>query len=705
MRVTAHSLRGRTPRALTAILAVPVSLALLAPAAQAVPAIPDSASQTIQAQDATKQDAPATQAPGQDAPASSNPAGDALDALGRAAAANGVTPEELQNPEALKQRSALFMPQPLPGPPRAPFRVDNQQLDGLPSGVSVEKVEWFTERHVMLHINSAAMPDKPMQVELLLPRDWYRDKERTFPSVYHLDGMNSFDDYSGWTRATNIQRFYEDKNVLVVLPAGGKSSFYADWDQPDNGTHYMWESFITKELVPVITKGWRGNNDRGIYGISMGGTGAMNIAAHTPDMWKFVGSLSGYLDTSSPGMPEAMAAAMKNTGGFDATKMWGPLGSKRWKENDPKLNIEKYKGMALYISAGNGNTGEWDRPSQVDPKIPDNPTGYALELLSRLTSETFLRDAEKAGVDATVNFRESGTHTWPYWQFEVSQAWPVLADSLQLSEQDRGATCHVGGAIEQLVASFNGIGTCLSDEYDTTNGGRVQDFTGGRAYWHPNTDAHVVWGRIGSRYAELDGPASPLGFPVSNEMQTPDGKGRFNHFEHGSIYWTPETGAHVVYGDIMNAWGESGWETGPLGYPTAERVEVPGGWSQDFQNGTVIKLGDEPARVVNGAIGAAYAAAGGAKSTLGLPTSGEIKLNRGAFQRFEHGSIYWSPETGAHAVPNGDMMDFWGEKGWENGEYGFPVGPQQNVRAGGLEQEFEGGWIRQLNGKIVEERR
>lgn len=687
MRVTARFLRGglgnsrKSSRALTALLALPLTLALGAPAAVAAP---EPAQQGLPSYEELQ----AVQ--GQ--LAQSGDLGDLAKAAEAAQAAGAQLP-------------GLGMPKPMPGPERTPFKVDTPAVANLPSGVSVDKVEWYTDHHVIAHIRSAAMPEKPIQVEILLPRDWYRDKERTFPSVYHLDGMASFDDYSGWIRATNIERFYEDKNVLVVMPAGGTSSFYSDWDQPDNGQNYKWESFITKELVPVITNGFRGNNERGIIGISMGATGAYNVAAHSPELWKFAGSLSGYLDMTSPGMPQAIALAMKNTGGYDATKMWGPLGSQRWKDNDPKLNIDKLKGMSLYISAGNGNTGEWDVPSQIDPTKPDNPTGYALEVLSRMTSETFIRNAREKGIEPVVNFRSSGTHTWPYWQFEVSQAWPTLADALQLPESDRGAVCRVGGEIEKAVASLPGIGTCLSDEYGVAKNGVAQDFTGGTAYWHPDSGAHVVWGRIGSRYNELGGPSSPLGYPVTNELATPDGSGRFVHFEKGSIYWTPEGGAHEVTGDIMNVWGKAGFETGPLGYPVANHRDIPGGVAQDFQGGTIVKIGGEEPRIVRGEIGRVYKELGGAESDLGLPVDGdEVKLTRGAFQRFEHGAIYWTPETGAQPVRSNDITDHWGSTGYENGPFGYPVGPLQPVKAGGLEQQFEGGWIRQLNGKIVEER-
>lgn len=65
---------------------------------------------------------------------------------------------------------------------------------------------------------------------------------------------------------------------------------------------------------------------------------------------------------------------------------------------------------------------------------------------------------------------------------------------------------------------------------------------------------------------------SVLGYPTTDETTTPDGIGRFNHFAGtggASIYWTPNTGAHEVYGVIRQLWSELGWERSPLGYPTS----------------------------------------------------------------------------------------------------------------------------------------
>ena len=112
------------------------------------------------------------------------------------------------------------------------------------------------------------------------------------------------------------------------MPVGGESSFYSDWEQEDRGKRYMWETFLTKELIPILDNEYRSNHKRAVTGLSMGGTAAMNLAERNPHLFNFVGSFSGYLDTTTRGMPEAIMAAQRDAGGYDSRKMWGEPGSK-----------------------------------------------------------------------------------------------------------------------------------------------------------------------------------------------------------------------------------------------------------------------------------------------------------------------------------------------------------------------------------------
>lgn len=85
--------------------------------------------------------------------------------------------------------------------------------------------------------------------------------------------------------------------------------------------------------------------------------------------------------------------------------------------------------------------------------------------------------------------------------------------------------------------------------------------------------AFEVHGAIREKYLALGAEASILGYPVTDETGTPDGVGRFNHFQGGSIYWTPGTYAHEVHGLIRERWASQGWERNPqLGYPITDEL-------------------------------------------------------------------------------------------------------------------------------------
>lgn len=588
-------------------------------------------------------------------------------------------------------------------PKRTPIEVDkNPQIPGLPEGVSVDRIEWLTNRRVAVFIRSAAMPEQLMQVQILLARDWHSNPQAKFPEVWALDGLRARDDENGWTIETNIEQFYADKNVNVILPVGGESSFYSDWQRPNNGKNYKWETFLTKELIPVLNNEFRSNNSRAVVGISMGGTAAINLAERNPHLFKFVGSFSGYLDTTTTGMPTAIKAAQMDAGGYDSEAMWGPAGSQDWIDHDPKLGIEALKDMTVYVSSGSGRD-DFGNPESV-AKGAANPAGVGLEVISRLSTQTFVDYASRTPVKPVVKFRPSGVHSWEYWQFEMTQAWPYIANALALAEADRGSDCNPVGAIAEATKS-GVIGSCVNNEYDVADGkGKAEDFRGGTAFWSPKTGAYPLFGAILAKYSGLGGASSWLGFPTTGETKTPDGVGRFVHFENGSIYWTPQTGAYAIPGDMFKAWGENGYETGDLKYPVAEANQVGKGYVQKFQGGFLTRNPDKSHNIVHGAIAEKYGELGTATSALGYPKSNEIAIRGGFFQQFEKGNIYWSPETGAHVVLYGDIFEEWGKRGYEQGAMGWPTSDMREIPAGGLVIDFQHGTLEQVNG-VVRERK
>ena len=78
-----------------------------------------------------------------------------------------------------------------------------------------------------------------------------------------------------------------------------------------------------------------------------------------------------------------------------------------------------------------------------------------------------------------------------------------------------------------------------------------------------------------------------LGKPLVNQVCTLIATGCYQLFENGAIYWTAETGAQYIRGGIKDKWVKSGFENGPLGYPTSGEITSGNGVYQTFQGGTI----------------------------------------------------------------------------------------------------------------------
>lgn len=139
---------------------------------------------------------------------------------------------------------------------------------------------------------------------------------------------------------------------------------------------------------------------------------------------------------------------------------------------------------------------------------------------------------------------------------------------------------QVNGEIEEKWNSFGGsegfLGCPIIGDLEVPDGvGRYGLFQGGSIYWSPDTGAYEVHGAIRDKWSQVGRTISFLGYPITDELTTPDHIGRYNHFQGGSIYWTPNTGAHEVHGAIRGKWASLGWERGSLGYPITDELLAP----------------------------------------------------------------------------------------------------------------------------------
>ncbi len=234
----------------------------------------------------------------------------------------------------------------------------------------------------------------------------------------------------------------------------------------------------------------------------------------------------------------------------------------------------------------------------------------------------------------------------------------VLPTTLPQTEvQPTAILSEIDKKYDTLGGSSGFLGVSKQPENNTfNNDGRFRIFAGGVIYWSPGTGAFEVHGDIYQKWSELKWELGFLGYPVTDETATPDGIGRFNHFQGGSIYWTPRTGAHEVHGDIRELWKNLGWERGFLGYPLTDETTTPDGLGRfnHFQGGSIYWTPQTGAYEVHGAIRDKWASMSWELSCLGYPTGNEEDSSGGWARqgRFQHGVIKWSPSQGAQAFCN-----------------------------------------------------
>ena len=255
-------------------------------------------------------------------------------------------------------------------------------------------------------------------------------------------------------------------------------------------------------------------------------------------------------------------------------------------------------------------------------------------------------------------------------------------------------------AIDQKYESLGGrssiLGAATTEERTCPDGaGRYRHYQGGSIYWSPSTGAFEVHGAIRDKWTKLGWERGVLGYPISDETKTPDGVGRYTVFQNGSIYWTPKTGAFEVHGAIRDKWAKLGWERGVLGYPISDETKTPDGVGRFtvFQGGSIYWTPKTGAFEVHGAIRDKWAKLGWERGVLGYPTSDETKTPDGVgrFSHFQNGSIYWTPSTGAFEV-HGAIRTYWANAGWERSWLGYPKSDEYSWN-GGRRSDFQSGYL------------
>jgi uncharacterized protein with LGFP repeats len=170
--------------------------------------------------------------------------------------------------------------------------------------------------------------------------------------------------------------------------------------------------------------------------------------------------------------------------------------------------------------------------------------------------------------------------------------------------QQGSRVTEIHGAVFTLHESLRGVYGQL--KYPVTDldpvgdrRGKAQWFEGGIVFYSPTTGAHALWGKVLDRFAANGNVRGYLRYPTSEPTAVGDGRGTFATFERGHIYASTTTGGFQVHGAVLTAYLDTyGGPTGTLGYPLSDLdpAGTSGGRFQRFEGGTLQFVNDSDVR-------------------------------------------------------------------------------------------------------------
>lgn len=303
----------------------------------------------------------------------------------------------------------------------------------LPSAGNVDAAQPLFNNHVV-----------GLRAKVLLP-DGY-DPQRRYPVLYLLHGIS--DDYRVWAdrRYGDIATVAGDQDAIVVMPEGGRG-FFVDWyGRPGRA----WARYYLDEIVPEIERRFPilpGREHHTVAGISMGGYGALALAARAPGYFGAAVSISGIVDIRQMRTPALFDWWVR----APYTAMLGPIGGPFARAHELERLAANLRDTRVLIATGNGTVV----PQARDPLW----SMLALSNTERYldgSATTMTRSLRAAGVDVTFR-RASGIHDWWYWRRDLrwaETAWGLFGATPDAPSSWTYATIDRSGTAWDLRYAF-----------------------------------------------------------------------------------------------------------------------------------------------------------------------------------------------------------------------------------------------------------
>jgi S-formylglutathione hydrolase FrmB len=193
-------------------------------------------------------------------------------------------------------------------------------------------------------------------VEVTLPTGYDADPHKSWPVTYYLAGTNR--DHTAFRAIYNGENLTASYPSIIVSP-NADAGMWSDWRNLGAGGPPMYESFVSAQLIPLIDANFRtiaNRSHRAVMGESMGGYGAMMMAARHPDLFVAAASLSGAVDTSFTQNAPVTNVLRLLTVAL-ATPIYGlwPAEELRWHGHNPTDLAGNLRDVQLQVRVGTGS--------------------------------------------------------------------------------------------------------------------------------------------------------------------------------------------------------------------------------------------------------------------------------------------------------------------------------------------------------------
>lgn len=243
---------------------------------------------------------------------------------------------------------------------------------------------------------------RTVPVNVILPADKLvfpgmpEREDKPYKTLYLLHGI--FGNHMDWGTGTRIQRYAEENDLAVVMPAG-ENAFYVD--RADANDFYG--EFVGRELVELTRKMFPLSDKREdtfIGGLSMGGYGAMRNGLKYSDTFGYIVSLSGALLVEDfPKRTNESPLFMERRD--YAESCFGDLDVMQESDMNPKWMVKKLKADGKEIPKVFMACGDQDSLLETNKKMA-----------------AFLQEQ---GVDVIFEVGP-GNHEWDFWDTYIKKA-------------------------------------------------------------------------------------------------------------------------------------------------------------------------------------------------------------------------------------------------------------------------------------------